>query len=279
MIITTPHHRLDLNRRPHIMGILNVTPDSFSDGGELSKPETLLSQVEQMVADGVDILDIGGESSRPGAQAVSLEEELARTIPAIKLIRQQHTTPISIDTTKAEVARQALAAGADIINDISALRFDPEMLPLAVEAQVPVIIMHMQGTPGTMQHNPLYDDVIADIRAELQQWLEQAENQGLGRDRLIIDPGIGFGKTLAHNLTILRQLEQFNALGCPVLLGHSRKKFIGLLLEQDDPQARDHGTAVISALAVRQGVAILRVHNVALTRQAVQLALAIEKSQ
>ena len=278
MSIATRNHTLDFRRGPLIMGIVNVTPDSFSDGGELTNDTALLRQVETMVSQGADILDVGGESSRPFAEPVELAEELRRVIPAITLIRRHFTLPISVDTTKAEVARQALKAGADIINDISALRFDPEMLPLAVATNTPVIIMHMQGTPGTMQQAPHYDNVVTDIYQELSSWIERAEAQGLGRDKIIIDPGIGFGKTLEHNLTLLNHLDQFNGLGCPLLLGHSRKKFIGLLLDQDDPRQRDHGTAVISALAARHHVAILRVHNVGLTRDALTLARAISQA-
>lgn len=278
MIISTPHHTLDLGARVHVMGILNVTPDSFSDGGNLTSEQQLLSEVAAMVEAGVDLLDIGGESTRPGAPAVSLQEELARVIPAIENIRRHHSTPISIDTNKAEVARQALDAGADIINDISALRFDPAMLPLAVARQVPVIIMHMQGTPGTMQQNPHYDNVVEEIKAELQQWLVAAEAGGLSRGKIIVDPGLGFGKTLDHNLSILKHLPSFTELGCPVLIGHSRKRFIGLLLGEEEPRRRDEGTAVISALCVRAGAAILRVHNVAKTVQAVKLARAIDSA-
>ncbi len=260
------------------MGIINVTPDSFSDGGQLSSEKALLNQVKTMIEDGADILDIGGESTRPGAPAVSLEEELRRVVPAIELIRRHYTTAISIDTTKAEVARQALASGADIVNDISALRFDPAMLPLVVEKNVPLIIMHMQGKPGTMQQAPHYDNVVTEIMAELQGWLDHATDKGLRRDKIILDPGIGFGKNLDHNLAILKHLADFTSLGCPLLLGHSRKKFIGQLLNKGEAAQRDHGTAVISALAALQGVAIIRVHNVALTKQAITLAMAIRQA-
>lgn len=278
MLISTGHHTLDLAARVHVMGILNVTPDSFSDGGSLDSASQLLTQVEGMVAAGVDILDIGGESTRPGAAPVSLDEEIGRVVPAIEKIRQHFTNPISVDTSKAEVARLALAAGADIINDISALRFDPAMLPLAIEKDVPVIIMHMQGTPGTMQEDPHYDNVVSDIKNELSQWLNDAENQGLARTKIIIDPGIGFGKTLEHNLSILKHLSSFNELGCPVLVGHSRKRFIGTILGVDDPQQRDVGTAAISALCAVRGAAILRVHDVEKTVQAVKLAQAIDSA-
>ncbi len=257
------------------MGILNITPDSFSDGGRLTSITPLLDDTANMIAAGVDILDIGGESSRPGAKPVSLNEELQRVIPAIKAIREKYTTPISIDTTKAEVARQALDAGADLINDISGLRFDPEMIPLAVSRSVPVILMHMQGIPGNMQQNPTYNDVIDDIKHDFKTWLQAAQDQGLQEDKIILDPGLGFGKTLDHNLSILKHLSTFKELGYPILLGHSRKRFIGTLLDEDDPRKRDLGTAVISGLAVSKSVAILRVHDVHSTVQAVKLAQAI----
>ncbi|MEN8258253.1 MAG: dihydropteroate synthase [Thermodesulfobacteriota bacterium] len=260
------------------MGILNVTPDSFSDGGILDTEDKLFTQVSTMVEAGVDILDIGGESTRPGAAPVSLQEEIDRVIPAIDKIRRNFSTPISVDTNKAEVARLALDTGADIINDISALRFDPAMLPLAVEKDVPVIIMHMQGRPGTMQQNPYYDNVVEDIKAELCQWLENAEAQGLSRKKIIIDPGIGFGKTLEHNLSILKHISSFTELGCPVLIGHSRKRFIGVILDEKEADKRDVGTAVISALCARSGAALLRVHDVVKTIQAVKLAQAIESA-
>lgn len=278
MQIRTPHHTLDLSSRVHVMGILNVTPDSFSDGGVLATPEKLLDQVADMVAAGVDILDIGGESTRPGATPVSVRQEIERVIPAIRQIRRHYTTPISIDTNKAEVARLALLEGADIINDISAFRFDPAMLPLAVESEAPVIIMHMQGTPGTMQANPRYNNVVEDIKAELAEWISMAQSHGLRRDKIIIDPGVGFGKTVDHNLSILKHAHAFTDLGCPMLIGHSRKRFIGSLLDEEVAENRDFGTAVISALCVRSGVAILRVHDVRKTVQAVKLARAIDSA-
>ncbi len=257
------------------MGILNLTPDSFSDGGQFATTSQLLNDVIVMIDAGVDILDIGGESSRPGAEPVPLDEELQRVIPAIKAIRKSYTTPISIDTTKAEVARQALDAGADLINDISGLRFDPKMIPLVVTRNVPVIIMHMQGIPGNMQKNPTYDNVVTDIKQDFKDWLESARIQGLKKEQVILDPGLGFGKTLAHNLSILKHLADFKEMGYPILLGHSRKRFIGTLLNEEDPLQRDLGTAVISGLAVSKAVSILRVHNVHSTVQAVKLAQAI----
>ena len=257
------------------MGILNLTPDSFSNDGQLTSARKLLQDTAKMIEAGVDILDIGGESSRPGAKPVSVQEELQRVIPTIKTIRAVHSTPISIDTTKAEVALQALVAGANIINDISGLRFDPKMLPLVISQNAPVIIMHMQGTPGNMQQNPTYNNVVADIKQDFSSWLKAAQAQGLQHQNIILDPGIGFGKTLDHNLSILKHLSSFSELGYPILLGHSRKQFIGTLLSEEYPQKRDLGTAVISALAVSKSVSILRVHDVHSTVQAVKLAEAI----
>ena len=257
-----------------IMGILNVTPDSFSDGGTYDSFDLALAQAERLIADGADILDIGGESTRPFAAPVPLAEELQRTIPIIEAVRRQHDIPISIDTTKAEVARQALAAGADIINDISALRHDPGMLDIVRDTSVPVILMHMQGTPADMQVEPHYDDVVAEVLLFFEERIASLTTRGVARERLIIDPGIGFGKTVSHNLSLLKHLHRLTALGLPVLLGHSRKRFLGelsgLAVQQRDPL-----TAVVSALSVREGVSIIRVHDVAATRQAVRLAEAI----
>jgi dihydropteroate synthase len=263
---------------PKIMGILNVTPDSFSDGGQFDSTASACSQAEALVVSGADIIDVGGESTRPFAEPVPVQEELNRVIPAISAIRSTFSIPISIDTTKAEVARQALAAGANIINDISALRKDPEMLALVQETSVPVIIMHMQGTPGDMQVKPQYDNVIKEIAAFFKQRLAWLQDNGVDPKRFTLDPGIGFGKTLKHNLSILKHLEDFKALGCPLLLGHSRKRFIeditGLGVEE-----RDLPTAVVSALSCAANVDIIRVHNVAATKQALQMTMAIQDAE
>lgn len=261
-----------------IMGIVNITPDSFSDGGRINNENTLLSIVDHMLESGADIIDIGGESSRPFAPPVSLSEELDRVIPAIRAIRHRYRVPISVDTTKAEVARRSLVEGADIINDISALRHDAAMISVAVEFQIPVIIMHMQGTPETMQNNPHYNDVVSNICDFLRLRIKWAEDRGLSRNKIIIDPGLGFGKTVCHNLTILRKLKQFTTLGCPVLIGHSRKSFIGNTLSIKDPLQRDEATAVISAYCVQNGASILRVHDVAKTAQAIKMIQAICKT-
>jgi len=264
-------------RRALVMGILNVTPDSFSDGGRFTNATAVLAQADRLVAEGADLLDIGGESTRPGALPVPLAEEISRVVTAIRAIRRNHTTPISVDTTKAEVARLALAEGADLINDISGLRFDPEMARLLREQQVPVVIMHMQGTPGNMQQSPNYQDVIGEILAFLAERITWAETQGIARERIIVDPGLGFGKTIAHNLTILKHLDRFNQLGCPVLIGHSRKAFIGKILNLEVTE-RDQATAILSGHCTRQGAAIIRVHDVAATVQAVKLAEAVRNA-
>jgi dihydropteroate synthase len=260
-----------------IMGILNTTPDSFSDGGRHFSFQAAVKQAEAMIAEGVDIIDIGGESTRPFADPVPVEEELRRVLPVIREIRKNHATEISIDTTKAVVADEALAAGANIINDISALGKEKEMLALVQKTSVPVILMHMQGTPETMQINPHYDDVVEEILKFFRQKIALLEENGVNPARLIIDPGIGFGKTRQHNLTIIKHLERFSELGLPVLLGHSRKRFLGDITGLEVSR-RDLPTAVVSALAADKKVAIMRVHDVASTRQALQMAQAIRNA-
>ncbi|MCK5341114.1 MAG: dihydropteroate synthase [Desulfobulbaceae bacterium] len=259
------------------MGILNVTPDSFSDGGRFRTETEILDQTETMIAAGADIIDVGGESTRPFSDPVTIEEELARVIPAITAIRRRHRTLVSIDTTKSEVARQALSAGANIINDISALRYDPEMVHLARESKAPIILMHMQGTPGNMQVNPDYHDVIEEIIVFFRERIAWAEQNGVSPDKIIVDPGIGFGKTVNHNLTILKHLASLKKLGRPVMLGHSRKSFMEKILGLK-AEERDLATAAVSALSVLQDVSILRVHDVDATAQAVRLALAIRNA-
>ncbi len=258
-----------------IMGILNVTPDSFSDGGHHFTLQSALNQANHMVDQGVDIIDIGGESTRPFAEPVSTEEELARVIPAILAIRKHHSTPISIDTSKAIVARKALEAGADSINDVSAMQKDPAMLDLVKSTSVPVIIMHMKGSPDTMQIAPEYDDVVGEVILFFQEKLEWLTKEGVDINRITVDPGIGFGKTLAHNLSLLKNIARLATLGQPILLGHSRKRFIGDVtgLETDE---RDLPTAVISALAASQHVNMVRVHDVAANRDAIKIAQAIQ---
>ena len=259
------------------MGILNITPDSFSDGGRFTSEAAVLAQADKLVAEGADLLDIGGESTRPGALPVPLTEEINRVVTTVRTLRRSHTIPISVDTTKSEVARLALEEGATLINDISALRFDPAMAPLLRERRVPVVMMHMQGTPGNMQQNPTYIDVIGEIIAFLAERIEWAEAQGIERERIIVDPGIGFGKTSAHNLTILKHLKRFGELGCPLLIGHSRKAFIGKLLNLEVGE-RDPATAILSGICALHGAAIIRVHEVAGTVQAVKLAAAVQNA-
>ena len=260
---------------PQIMGILNVIPDSFSDGGSFSSKEAVTARVKLMLADGVDIIDVGGESTRPFAEPVSTKEELNRVLPAIESICKITDIPVSIDTTKAEVARQALQAGASMVNDISALRRDPEMVRVVAGYDGPVLIMHMLGTPGTMQVNPKYGDVVAEICAFFSKRITWMQQQGIAKSRIILDPGIGFGKTLDHNLAILRNINAFKQLGRPVLIGHSRKSFLEKLLGLP-VEERDCPTAIISTLCTLQGADILRVHDVRLTRNALILAQSLQ---
>lgn len=261
-------------RKTQIMGILNVTPDSFSDGGCFVADNSMINQVNKMLAQGVDIIDVGGESTRPFAESVSGDDELQRVIPVIEKIRELTDIPVSIDTRKAVVATQALKAGATMINDISALRHDPAMVGVVRNHDGEVIIMHMQGTPGDMQVAPRYDNVVAEICDFFRERIAFMEEEGINRKRIIIDPGLGFGKTCEHNLAILAGIRKFKQLDLPVLIGHSRKSFIGKLLGLS-VEERDCSTAVISALLVKDGVDIVRVHDVGLNRQAVSLSARI----
>ncbi len=265
---------LDLGQ-PRIMGILNVTPDSFSDGGLFLRPEAALMQARQMAA-GADILDIGGESTRPGAVEVPLDEEMGRTAPVIRALRDGGLErAISIDTRKARVAQAALDAGAGIVNDVSALRFDTGMASVVAAAGAPVILMHAQGDPATMQADPQYDDVLMDIFDFLRARVQAAEAAGIARDRIAIDPGIGFGKTLDHNLTLLRRLSVFHDLGLPVLLGASRKRFIGTIGAEAEAARRMPGSLAVALAGVAHGMQMIRVHDVAETRQALSLWQAV----
>ena len=264
--------------RPRIMGILNVTPDSFSDGGELSTVAAAVARAQAMVGV-VDILDIGGESTRPGAEEISVSAEIGRVVPVIAAIRAAGiTTPISVDTRKAAVAQAALIAGANMVNDVSALGFDPDMVHLLAEAKVPVCLMHAQGDPGTMQRNPRYDDVLVEVYQFLAERIDVALQAGIAADQLIIDPGIGFGKTLQHNVTLLRGLPVLHGLGLPILLGASRKRFIGLIGGDAGPAARLGGSVAVALHGVAQGVQILRVHDTNETRQALSLQQAMTGS-
>jgi dihydropteroate synthase len=253
--------------RPRTMGIVNVTPDSFSDGGRYLVPDAAVAHGLQLEAEGADILDVGGESTRPRAQPVSLEEECRRVLPVIEGLAKRARVPVSIDTRNAEVMRRAAGAGARLINDVSALTYDPNGLAIAAQTGLPVVLMHAQGDPPTMQSNPTYADVVLDVYDALQARIEACEQAGIPRKRLVIDPGIGFGKTLAHTLALLGSLAIFQGLGCAVMLGVSRKSFLGKLTGATVEQ-RLPGSLAGALLGAAQGVQILRVHEVAATRQA-----------
>ncbi|MFN4203307.1 MAG: dihydropteroate synthase [Tabrizicola sp.] len=257
--------------RPRLMGILNVTPDSFSDGGRFLAPEAALAQGKAM-AEGAEIIDVGGESTRPGAAEVPVKEEIARTVPVIRALRDGGlSAPISIDTRKAPVAEAALAAGATIVNDVSAFNFDPDLGLLVAGKGAPVVLMHAQGVPATMQDDPRYGDVLLDVYDALAARLARAEALGIDRARIVLDPGIGFGKTQGHNLTLLRGLSLLHGLGCALLLGTSRKRFIGAIGRAEAPETRAPGSIATALAGIAQGVQIIRVHDVAETRQALRL--------
>lgn len=261
------------------MGILNVTPDSFSDGGRDADLAAAVARARAMAAQ-ADILDIGGESTRPGAEPVPVAEEIARTVPVIAAIRAAGiATPISIDTRNAATARAALAAGADMVNDVSALTHDPAMAALVAEAGVPVCLMHAQGDPRTMQDDPRYGDVVAEVLAALAARRDAALAAGIAADRIVLDPGIGFGKTVAHNLALMRALGRFRDLGHPVLLGASRKRFIGAITGVERPADRLAGSLAAALFGAQQGVHILRVHDVPETRQALALWQALAEQE
>ncbi|MFC1363495.1 MAG: dihydropteroate synthase [gamma proteobacterium symbiont of Ctena orbiculata] len=259
------------------MGILNLTPDSFSDGGRFLDPETGLRHALDMVREGAAIIDIGGESTRPGAQSVSAEEELDRVIPVIERLAQAIPVPISIDPNKPGVVREAVAAGAGLINDIMALQA-PTAAETAAALKVPVCLMHMQGVPRTMQQDPHYEDVVTEVRDFLAERVEVCEAAGIRRDRLLLDPGFGFGKTLGHNLSLLKHLQRLESLGLPLLVGISRKSMIGSLLEGVPVERRVVGSVAAAVVAVMQGAAIIRVHDVAETVEAVKVAAAVRSA-
>jgi len=261
----------DLTRKhlPLMMGILNMTPDSFSDGGQFRSADAAVARALQMEADGADVIDIGGESTRPGAQPVSLSEELQRTIPVVQALQGQLRIPVSIDTTKAEVARQAIEAGAEIVNDISGLTFDPHMLDVCREYDAGICLMHIQGTPQTMQQNPSYTDVTAEVIEFLQQQVDRCLMAGIRPERICVDPGIGFGKRADHNLQLLASVQRFQReLQRPLLIGHSRKRFLAKVLGRS-VEERDAGTIGVSMALAEQGVDILRVHDVRTVRDAI----------
>jgi len=266
--------RLD---RPQIMGILNVTLDSFSDGGQFLEGGSAVSHALRMAEDGADIIDVGGESTRPGSQRVDAEEQKHRVLPVIEEIRKKLPAQvvISIDTTLSEVAEAALEAGAGMINDISAGREDPEILTLAAERRCPLVLMHMQGTPATMQDNPVYADVVGEIREFLLERAKAAEAKGVSRENIVIDPGIGFGKTTEHNLQIIAGLKSFVETGYPVLLGASRKRFMGSVCGNTTPRELVGATCATTVIGVFAGVRILRVHDVKANRQAADVAFRV----
>lgn len=269
-------HRLHLGERTHIMGVLNVTPDSFSDGGRYISKDEAIEQGLRMAREGADMIDVGGESTRPYADKVTAQEEIDRVIPVIEALSRELTIPVSIDTCKARVAREALSAGASILNDISAFRFDPDMMSTAVEAGVPVILMHMKGTPADMQKSPTYEELIPEIIAFLGDARDRALEAGIARHMIILDPGIGFGKNFDHNLEIIRDLAHFRALGQPILLGSSRKAFLGHILDRE-PQERDIGTMATIAVGVMNGANIVRVHNVKMAFDTIHVVDAIKR--
>ena len=274
-VLATRHGQVDMRSRTAVMGILNVTPDSFSDGGRHADVELAVARGVEMAGQGASIVDVGGESTRPGAAPVSAAEELERVAPVVRELRRRIDVPISIDTYKEEVARGALAAGADMVNDVSALRFDPAMAGLVAREGVPVVLMHMKGRPRTMQIAPRYRDVVGEVAAFLRERVAFAEGSGIAAERIVVDPGIGFGKDLDHNLTLLRSLGTLASLGRPVLVGLSRKAFLGRLQETAGPESRLAGSLAGASAAVLAGAHMVRVHDVLETCRAVRVADAI----
>lgn len=273
---TLKGHSFNWGQRTYLMGVLNVTPDSFSDGGEFNTPAVALVQAQRLIEAGADIIDIGGQSTRPGAGEISIEEELNRVLPVVQALRQLPSlVPISVDTTRAAVARAAVEAGADMVNDISGGTFDPDMLPVVAQLDVPIVLMHIRGTPQTMQKLTEYQDLIGEIYEFLNGQIEAASAAGIDRAKIIIDPGIGFAKTYEQNLEILRQLSSFRSLGVPILVGASRKSFIGRILNQPDPKQRVWGTGAACCAAIANSADILRVHDVLEMRDVCRVADAI----
>ena len=258
------------------MGVLNVTPDSFSDGGQFYDEEDAVSQGLRLAGQGADIIDIGGESTRPGSKPVSAEEEKARTLSVIERLAERVDIPISIDTQKAEVAAEALDAGAAVVNDVSALRTDGDMASLIAERNVPICLMHMQGTPRTMQKDPAYEEVVSDIIQWLRERVDYAVSAGIDEEQIIVDPGFGFGKTLQHNLELLRRLSEFHSLGRPVLVGTSRKSMLGAILGAD-PDERLNGTLATVVCAAMSGCHIVRVHDVRPARETLKICQAVRQ--
>ncbi len=277
--LTQPHPRPRRPARALVMGILNVTPDSFSDGGEFASPESALAQARRMIAEGADLLDIGGESTRPGASRISADQQISRVCPVIEAIRRESDVAISIDTTLSAVAGAAVAAGAGVLNDISAGREDPAMFALAAARGLPIILMHMLGEPGTMQNSPVYADVTREVTAFLQERADATVRAGVSATHVLLDPGIGFGKTVQHNLQLLRDLPQLAQLGHRILIGTSRKRFIGAVTGTTDPQQRIYGSVASAVWSVLRGASIVRVHDVLPTVQAMRTIRAIQATE
>ncbi len=284
-IISTPHfwqvrqHRFTWGERTYLMGVLNVTPDSFSDGGLFYDRTAAIAHARQLVEAGVDVLDIGGQSTRPQAVEISLDEELDRVLPVIQAVRQETDIPLSVDTTRAAVAKAAVVAGADIVNDISGATFDAAMLPTVAALGVPIVLMHIRGNPQTMQQLTDYDDLIGDIARFLSERIDAAIACGIDRSQLAIDPGIGFAKTVEQNLELLHRLSEFRALHYPLLVGPSRKRFIGHILNQPDPKARVWGTAAACCAAIAGKADLIRIHDVREIKAVCQVADAIFRRQ
>jgi len=274
MLLHLRSRDIDLEQKVVVMGILNVTPDSFYDGGRYTGEDEALARVEEMIGEGADIIDVGGESVRPGVDPIGLDEELGRVIPVIEKIKRQFSIPICVDTYKAEVARQAIEEGAEMVNDISALRFDPDLRKIVAGYGVPVVLMHIKGTPKNMQDNPRYDSLMEEIISYLDSSIKLAEEAGADGRGIIVDPGIGFGKTTAHNLEILRRLEELASLGKPILVGLSRKSFIGNVLGLPQEERLEGGLAA-TCMAVWRGARLVRTHDVSPTRRAVDMVQAI----
>ena len=258
----TATKEIELGKETLIMGVLNCTPDSFSDGGSYTDTESMINKALSMIEEGARLIDIGGESTRPGSQPVTEEEELKRVIPVIEGLRKKSDILISIDTTKAAVAEEAIKAGADIINDISGFKMDPQMKQVAIDSKAGCMLMHMRGTPQTMQQFLEYEDIVNDIILYFEDIITDLKEAGISKQSIIIDPGIGFSKNVGQNLTLIRRLAEFNILNCPILLGTSRKSFIGHVLDKKDPQDRVWGTAASVAIGIANGAHIVRVHDI-----------------
>lgn len=276
MILQAQDRTLELSERPVVMGVVNVTPDSFFDGGRYAEPDAAIRHALRLAEEGADLLDIGAESTRPGAESIDEDEERRRLMPVVTAVAKAVRIPISVDTRKSTVARAALDAGAVMVNDVSALQADPAMAVLVATTGAGVVLMHMQGTPRTMQKSPAYEDVVGEVAEFFRERIRFCRERGIGQDQIVLDPGIGFGKLLIHNLTLLGQLETFLPFGRPILVGVSMKSFIGQVLDRP-VEERSWGTAAAIALAVSHGARILRVHDVAAMKEVVTMAAAITR--